>query len=339
MTGATRSAARTSLDLARRVLHAEADALRAAAGRLDGSFDRVRDLLLECPARVAVSGVGKSADIGRKIVATFNSTGTRAYFLDAVAARHGDLGTVHPDDVALILSHGGESDEILRLLPPLSQTCAALTGITSSSRSSLARACDAVIAYGPIDEADPLGLAPSASTTVMLALGDALAFALAGRRAFTAADFARCHPAGSLGVRLARVEAYMRQGPALRLAHADEPVRGVFARPGRARRTGAVMIVDDAGRLRGLFTDSDLARLFERRADAALDGPIAAVMTVDPLAVLAGTPLGDALDTLRANKISELPVIDDSGRPVGLLDVTDLLHLMPRDDEDVRHAA
>jgi len=325
--------------LARGVILAEAEALRLVAGRLDEGLELVVDCLEQCAGRIAITGVGKCADIGRKIAATMNSTGTRAYFLDAVAARHGDLGMVHPDDVALVLSHSGESDEVLRLLDPLRQLAGGILAITSSQRSSLARGCDRVIAYGSIREADPLGLAPSSSTTVMLALGDALAFVLAMRREFTANDFARFHPAGNLGVRLAKVDVMMRRGTALRFATLQETVREVFARPARSRRTGAVMIVDAAGQLRGLFTDSDLARLIERRADAALDRPIGEVMTADPLCVCSGSPLGDALDTLRSNKISELPVVDEGGRVVGLLDVTDLLHLMPRDDEDRRHAA
>ncbi len=330
-----------ALAVGRRVLRAEAEALEQVAERLDDGFERVVEMLASCAGRVVVSGVGKSADVGRKIVATFNSTGTRAMFLDATAALHGDLGTVHPDDVAFLLSHSGESAEIVRLLPPLQGLAAGVVGVTGNSCSSLTRLADAAIVYGPLDEADPLGLAPSTSTTVMLALGDAIAFALVELRGFTTDEFARFHPAGSLGRKLAFVDSVMRNGPALRLASSDESVRSVFAHSSRrGRRTGAVMLLDASGRLAGLFTDSDLARLIERRNDHLLDQPIHEVMTHDPLHVCAGTRLADALEIMRRHRISELPVIGADGRPVGLLDVTDLLDLMPVDDEEASsHAA
>ena len=311
---------------ARRVLRAEAASVEVVAGRLDESFDRLVDLLTHCRGRVAVSGVGKSADVGQKIVGTFNSTGTRAYGLDATRALHGDLGMVHPDDVALILSHSGESEELVRLFRPLRELASAAVTVTANGASTLARLSDAAVAYGPVVETCPLALAPSASTTVMLALGDAIAFVLMAARDFSADDFARFHPAGSLGRKLAVVDAYMRTGDDLRLAPADGSVREVFVvtRHG-GRRTGAVMLTDADGRLCGLFTDSDLAKLFERRDDAALDRPIRDVMTADPKTVRSGARVGDALDLLRRYKISELPVVDGDGRPVGLLDITDVI--------------
>ncbi len=315
-----------SLDYAREILRAEATALREVADRLDGGFVRAVDLLAACRGRVAVTGVGKSADVGAKIVGTLNSTGTRAYALDPTKAMHGDLGMVHPDDIALILSHSGESDEIIRLLGPLAELAAAVVGITGNAHSTLARTATAALVYGPLVETCPLALAPSTSTTVMLALGDALAFVLSERRKFSAEEFARYHPAGSLGRKLTRVEAVMRRGHDLRLAAADETVREIFARTRlTGRRTGAVMLTDADGRLCGLFTDSDLARLFERRGDAAIDRPIREVMTAHPITVAVGTRVAEALDILRRCKISELPVIDADGRPVGLLDITDLI--------------
>ena len=329
------------LSVARRVLRCEAEALERVAERLDEGFERVVELLEHCSGRIIVSGVGKSADIGRKIVATFNSTGTRAYFLDATAALHGDLGAVHPDDVALLLSHSGETEEIVRLVTPLRELASAVVGLTGNILGTLARMSDAVVSYGPLEEADPLGLAPSASTTVMLALGDAIAFALVEKNGFTADEFARLHPAGSLGRKLALVDSIMRQGPALRLAGVEESVRSVFARSGRrGRRTGAVMLTEADGRLCGIFTDSDLARLIEKRTDHLLDRPIRELMTRDPLTIAAGSRLADALEIMRQHKISELPVIDAAGRPIGLLDVTDLLEFMPVEDEEaLRHAA
>lgn len=330
-----------ALSVGRRVLRSEAKALERVAERLDEGFERVVDLLESCSGRIIASGVGKSADIGRKIVATFNSTGTRAYFLDATAALHGDLGAVHPDDVALLLSHSGETEEIIRLVTPLRELASAVVGLTGNAHGTLARMSDAVVAYGPLEEADPLGLAPSASTTVMLALGDAIAFSLVEKNGFTAEEFARLHPAGSLGRKLALVDSMMRQGPALRLAAVEESVRSVFARSSRrGRRTGAVMLVNQCGQLTGIFTDSDLARLIEKRTDHLLDRPIRELMTRDPLTIAAGSRLCDALEIMRQHKISELPVIDTAGRPVGLLDITDLFQLIAVEEEEaLQHAA
>lgn len=322
------------LDYARQIIRVEAAALGLVAQRLDDSFLQAVDLIQRCPGRIAITGTGKSADIGQKIAGTLNSTGTRAYVLDATRAVHGDLGMIHPNDVALVLSHSGESEEIVRLLGPLRQLAMALIALTGNRQSTLASRADVALVYGPIEEACPLGLAPSTSTTVMSALGDALAFVLSRQRDFTHEDFARFHPAGSLGRKLLKVEAIMRRGDEMRLASAETTVREVFAQVRRrGRRTGAVILTDANGLLCGLFTDSDLARLFEQRRDAALDRPIREVMTPCPLTVAQGTRVADAIEILSRRKISELPVIDGAGRPVGLIDITDLIGLMPVADE------
>jgi arabinose-5-phosphate isomerase len=318
------------LDYARSVLRAEAAALHLAAERLDTAFSRAIDLLWRRSGnnhgRVAVTGTGKSADVGQKIAGTLNSMGTRAYVLDATRAMHGDLGMIHADDVALVLSHSGDSEEIVRLLGPLRPLVRAVIGLTGNPTGTLARLADVALVYGPIDEVCPLGLAPSASTTVMLAVGDALAFTLSRERDFTREDFARYHPAGSLGRKLLKVEAVMRKGSDLRVAKATDTVREVFARAQhRGRRTGAVILLDETGRLSGIFTDSDLARLIEARRDRALDQPIAEVMTADPITVSLGTRVLEAIEVLHRHKISELPVIDADHRPAGMLDVTDLI--------------
>jgi arabinose-5-phosphate isomerase len=319
-----------TLAFARAVLRTEASALEAVATRLDTSFLRVVELLAACRGRVAVTGIGKSADVGQKLVGTFNSTGTRAYLLDATRAVHGDLGTVHPDDVALLLSHSGESEELLRLLGPLRKLASKLVAVTGNGHGVLARTADAAIVYGTVPEACPLSLAPSSSAAVMLALGDALAFTLSEQRQFTAEQFAEFHPAGSLGRKLATVEAYMRRGAELRLAPASDTVRQVFAKVRHSgRRTGAVILVEADGTLAGLFTDSDLARLFESHANDAFDRPIADVMTERPITIARTARMGVALDILRDRKISELPVVDEDGRPVGVLDITDLIGLDP----------
>lgn len=322
------------LEYAREIILAEARALQCVAERLDDGWTRALDLLLPLTGkgrgRLAITGTGKSADIGQKLAGTFNSTGTRAYVLDATKAVHGDLGMLHPDDVALVLSHSGESEEIVRLLRPLRELCRAVIGMTGNAQSSLARRAEVALVYGPLEEVCPLGLAPSASTTAMLALGDALAFTLSRARDFSHEDFARFHPAGSLGKKLARVESVMRSGTELRVASERLSVREVFASARRVgRRTGAVMLLDEQGRLSGLFTDSDLARLIEARRDEALDRPIAEVMTRQPRTLPLGTRVGEALELFERHKISELPILDREGRPVGMLDITDLIQVQP----------
>jgi arabinose-5-phosphate isomerase len=323
------------LTYARQIIRGEAAALEQVAERLDDAFLQTVELFYRCAGRVCITGTGKSADVGQKIAGTLNSTGTRAYVLDATRAMHGDLGMLHPHDVVLALSHSGESEEIVRLVPSLRQMATGLVALTSNKKSTLARKADVAIVLGPLEEVCPLGLAPSTSTTAMIAVGDALAFVLTRLREFTREDFARFHPAGSLGRKLLKVEAVMRHGDELRLATREETVRSVFARARRpGRRTGAVMLVDAGGKLVGIFTDSDLARLFEQRRDAALDRPIHEVMTAQPLTVQIGTRVVDAVDVLQRRKISELPVVDGTGKPVGLIDITDLIGLVPRDETE-----
>lgn len=318
------------LAYAREIVRAEAAALQQVADRLDHSFLQAVDLIHQCRGRVCLTGTGKSADIAQKMAGTLNSTGTRAYTIDVTRAMHGDLGMVHPQDVVVALSHSGESEEVVRLLGPIRQLAAALIGLTSNPDSTLARQADVALTIGPLTEVCPLGLAPSTSTTAMIAVGDALAFVLSRMRGFNHEDFARFHPAGSLGRKLMKVEAVMRRGKDVRLASCRDTVRKVFGQAGpRGRRTGAVMLLDDDGRLRGLFTDSDLARLFEQRRDAMLDRPIEEVMTRDPITVTLGTRLLDALDILRQRKISELPVVDGESKPAGLIDITDVIALLP----------
>jgi arabinose-5-phosphate isomerase len=324
------------LDYARQIIRAEAAALEQVAARLGESFLRAVELLYQCPGRVGLTGTGKSGDVAQKIAGTLNSMGSRAYVLDVTRAVHGDLGMIHPNDVIVVLSYSGESEEIVRLLGPLRSLAMALIALTSNGQSTLARQCDAAILLGPLEEACPLGLAPSTSTTAMSAVGDALAFVLSRLREFTREDFARFHPAGSLGRKLLKVEAVMRRGVELRVASSLETVREVFAQVRRrGRRTGAVILTDATGRLCGLFTDSDLARLFEQRQDAALDRPISEVMTANPFTITDGSRVADALDLIRRQRISELPVVNSARQPVGLIDITDLVGLLPAEDAEV----
>jgi arabinose-5-phosphate isomerase len=254
--------------------------------------------------------------------------------LHPAEAVHGDLGRVRADDIVIALSQSGETEEVLRLIPALRRLGACLVAITERASSSLGHAADLCIALGPIEEACPLGLAPSASTTVMMAVGDALALLVSRKRDFRAEDFALYHPGGSLGRKLSRVEDVMRPTRILRLARPEQTVREVLiGQAGPRRRSGAVLVCEPEGLLLGIFTDSDLARLFERRREADLDRPIGEVMTADPIQVVVGSSLADAVERLQARKISELPVVDRGGRLVGLIDVTDLIGLVPPDVE------
>ena len=323
------------LAFARDVLRIEAEALERVRERLDPSIARAADLIFRCAGSVIVTGMGKAGIVGQKLAATLASTGTAAFPLHPAEAVHGDLGRIRAGDIVVALSQSGETDEVLRLVPAIRRIGAVLVAITERRTSSLGRAADLCISLGPIEEACPLGLAPSASTTALMAVGDALALLVSRLREFSAEDFAAYHPAGNLGRRLGRVEDVMRTGHRCRVAPADRSVREVFVGfAGPRRRSGAVLIVDEAERLVGIFTDSDLARLFEQRKDDALDRPIADVMTRDPVQVAVGASVQQAIDAMRDKKISELPVVDRGGRPVGLIDLTDLIDLVPGEADE-----
>lgn len=314
--------------LAREIIHSEGQALLALSERLGEEFCEAIALLFRCRGSVIVSGMGKAGLVGQKIAATLASTGTRSHFLHPGEAIHGDLGRVHRDDVVLMLSFSGETEEVTRLLPSLVQI--PLVAITGRPSSALARAAAVTLDLGPLREACTLGLAPSTSTTAMLAMGDALALVMSRMRRFGPHDFVRFHPGGSLGRKLAKVDDVMRPLEQCRVAPQSKTVREVFvqvSRPGR--RTGAVMLTDAQGRLTGVFTDSDLARLLENRRDACIDGPVADVMTRSPRTAAAGTMMPEAVRILVDSRISELPVIDHRGRPVGMVDITDVVAWLP----------
>jgi len=319
---------------AREILRSEGDAILGLSRRLDRQkFCRAVDLIFNCAGSVIVSGMGKAGLVGQKIVATLASTGTCSHFLHPGEAIHGDLGRVSANDLMLMLSFSGETEEIVRLLPSLAERKTPILAITSHAESSLGRAGAVVLDLGPLREAGSLGLAPSTSTTAMLALGDALALVTSRMRCFSADDFARFHPGGSLGRKLSNIEEIMRPLDQCRLAEQNKTVRYVFvahSRPGR--RSGAIMVTDPSGRLSGIFTDSDLARLLESNRDTAFDGPLCDVMTCRPKTVLAGSKMSAALAILAEGKISELPVVDSQNFPVGLIDITDVVGLLPRED-------
>lgn len=317
----------------REILRIEGQTLLNLANHLGEDFGRAIDLLANCRGGVIVVGMGKAGLVGQKIAATLASTGTRAHFVHPSEALHGDLGRLHRDDIVLALSYSGETEEVTRIIPSLRSIGATLIGITGSPQSTLGRSCRVVLDLGSIREACPLGLAPSASTTAMLALGDAIALVLSRKRQFSADDFARLHPGGALGRRLAKVEDVMRPLAECRLAEEGQSLREILvaqSRPGR--RTGAIMVIDRQGKLTGIFTDSDLARLLESRRESSIDGPVSGVMTRSPRAVTAGTRLSSACDMIAQRKISELPVVDGEGRPIGLVDITDIVSI-PTEEE------
>lgn len=316
----------------RAILRQEGEALLQLSEQLELSFCRAIDYLFHCRGCVIVSGMGKAGLVGQKIAATLASTGTRSHFLHPAEAIHGDLGRIHRDDVVLILSHSGETEEVVRMLPSLQALPVPIVAITGRPQSSLGRRASVTLWIGAVAEAGCLQLAPSTSTTAMLALGDALALVTSQRRGFSREDFARFHPGGSLGRQLARVEDLMRPRALCRIACEELTVRHVLVSLGRpGRRCGAVLLTDRQDYLTGIFTDSDLARILERQEDAALDRPIRDVMTNSPTYVCEGTMMTAAIEILVERKISELPVVDDQRRPLGLIDITDVVGLLPHD--------
>jgi arabinose-5-phosphate isomerase len=313
------------------VIRTEARALHQLAERLPVEIDDAVEMLLACRGAAIVTGVGKAGWIGQKISATLASTGTRSHFLHPSEAMHGDLGRIGDEDLVLALSNSGSTDELLQIVPAIRKRRIPLVAITGDAASPLARQATLAICYGKFGEACAMGLAPTTSTTVMLALGDALAIATSRQRGFQAVDFAKFHPGGKLGRSLTTAEEIMRPLEQCRVASQAETVREIYIRlQSKGRRSGAVMLLDPSGKLGGLFTDSDLARLLERQQDERLDGPISAVMTANPIAVSAGEKTLLAVELMAVHNISELPVIDPSGKPLGLIDITDVVSLLPR---------
>ncbi len=321
------------LAFAKSVLHSESEAILAQESRLDARFCEAVSLIVECRGCVVTTGMGKAGLIARKTSSTLSSTGSPSHFVHPGEAFHGDLGAIRLCDVVLAYSNSGETEEVKRLLGPISKTGAPIIAIVSTASSSLGRAATVALEFGKIAEADSLGLAPSSSAAAMLAIGDALALAASRERGFRAEDFAQFHPGGTLGRRLSRVREVMRPLSSCRVAAETATVREVFAacrKPGR--RTGAVLLVDGFGRLSGVFTDSDLARLFETRHEDAFDRPISEVMTRNPSTTCVDAMTSEAIAILSERKISELPALDEDGKPVGMLDVTDLVGFVPEEE-------
>lgn len=312
----------------RQTMQREAAALEQAAGIVGPAAVQAAERSAECRGSVVVTGVGKAGLVGQKLVATLASTGTPAHFLHPTEAVHGDMGRVRSDDLVWALSNSGRSEEVTRIASQLRRQCSGLVSFTAEEDNPLAAAADCRVVYGKHPEACPLGLAPTSSTTVMLAVGDAVAMLTSQLREFNSNQFARFHPGGALGRKLATVDQLMRPLDACRIANRSDTVRHCMTMAGNeTRRTGAVMLTDDNDRLAGIFTDSDLVRLLQTRREESLDQPIDQLMTRDPHCVAPETLLSDAIALLSQRRISELPVVDSERRPLGLIDITDLIAL------------
>jgi arabinose-5-phosphate isomerase len=309
------------LDLARNVIKTEAAAVQGLVGRVDGRFSAAVQALLDCRGRVIVTGMGKSGIIARKIAATFSSTGTSAFFLHPAEAVHGDLGAVRGDDVVLALSYTGETAELLRLLETIRRIGATLIAMTGSAGSTLARAADIVLDCGVDEEACPLNLAPTASTTAALALGDAVAMTLLVAKGFRHEDFASLHPGGGLGKRLMRVESLMHTGPQVPVVGVAASMADVVAEIS-GKGLGMTCVIDDAGLLAGIVTDGDLRR--HMTAPDLLNQRAGAVMTAGPVTIGRSLLAVEALALMERRKITSLVVADAERRVEGVLHLHDL---------------
>ena len=329
---ATRLTKFEKLRIASDVLTDEASALSRLSKKIPDDFCDAVDLIFNCTGVVIVTGVGKAGWIGQKISASLASTGTRSHFLHPAEAIHGDLGRVGPDDVIMVLSNSGETNEIVTLLPTLAKFKTPVIAVTGKSSSTLTSYSTAILNYGKVPEACHLGLAPTTSTTLMLALGDALTIAVSRVKQFQPVDFAKFHPGGSLGKQLSTVDEVMRPLQQCRVANEKETVREVYVRhSGQGRRAGAVLIVSGEsalnGVLTGIFTDSDLARLLERQQDQLFDQAIGSVMTRSPITISSGSKTMLAIETLACRNLSELPVVNRQGIAIGLIDITDVVNV------------
>jgi arabinose-5-phosphate isomerase len=319
------SATPRALDLAREVLNIEAAAVNALATRLDDNFLLALDVILRCKGRVIVSGMGKSGHIARKIAATLSSTGTPAYFVHPAEASHGDLGMITSADVIIALSYSGESQELMAIAPAIKRQGAKLISMTGNPASSLAKVADVHLNSAVDKEACPMGLAPTASTTAALALGDALAVALLDAKGFGTEDFARSHPGGSLGRRLlTRVRDIMRTGERLPMVREDAMLGEailVISKKG----VGMTAIVDAGQRVLGIYTDGDLRRTLEKKLDFNAT-PVRSVMSANPRCIGPDRLAAEAVQIMEQYNISQMLVVDEQNKLVGALNMHDLLH-------------
>jgi arabinose-5-phosphate isomerase len=312
-----------SQNVARKVLEIESEAIRELIGRIDGSFDRAVEVLFACTGRIVVTGMGKSGIIGQKISATLASTGAPSLVLHPADAIHGDLGRIVKGDVVIAISSSGDTEEILALLPTIKRLGVPIIAMTGNARSALATGAEVHLDASIRQEACPLGLAPTASTTVALALGDALAMALLERRGFTVEDFAERHPGGQLGKKLVRVEDLMHTGDQIPRVGPQDKMKDVLFEMTR-KRLGLTTVVDADGRLLGMISDGDLRRQMERHGYTLLDRTAQECMTTQPMLIGRRELATRALDVMEQKKITSLLVADDAGRVQGVLHLHDL---------------
>jgi arabinose-5-phosphate isomerase len=312
-----------SLDSARRVLRIEAQAILDVLGRLDTTFEKAVDLLFACKGRVAVTGMGKSGIVGRKISATLSSTGTPSFFLHPAEALHGDLGMLARGDAVLAISYGGETREIISLLDAFKRLEIPLVSLTGNSKSTIARASEVILDVSVNEEACSLNLAPTASTTVAMAVGDALAVSLLERRDFRHDDFAALHPAGSLGKRLLRVDKVMHVGDALPKVAPETPMPAVFHEMS-AKKLGMTTVANGDGRLAGIITDGDLRRLMEKHGGATLAMTASQCMNAAPQVIGPEVLASEALTLMETRRITSVVVVDASRCLLGVVHLHDL---------------
>jgi len=315
------------LEYARQVIDAEARAIDSMLSVVNESFEKACDWLFHCEGSCIMSGIGKAGIIGQKISATLASTGTPSHFLHPAEAIHGDLGRLRKEDIVVVLSYGGETDEVTRLISLVKSLQIRLIAITSDVDSTLSQHSDITLCMGKLDEACPLGVAPSVSTTCMLALGDALALTLMKARNFSTEDYVRFHPGGSLGAKLMTVEQSMmfRPGEALPIALVTDTIEQVLDKTAKIKRHGAVMLVDDQGALAGIVTDADLRRLVAAKGKGAFAVSARDVMTADCKRICVTALACEATALFHKYRIDELPVVDSKDHPVGLIDVQDIV--------------
>ena len=312
-----------ALELARQVLRIEADAVLALSGRIDGAFLQALSLILNCRGRVIVSGIGKSGHIGRKIASTLASTGTPTFFVHPAEASHGDLGMITEDDVVIGISNSGESAELLNIVPSIKRQGAKLIAMTGNAKSSLSRDADVHLDAAVAHEACPLNLAPTASTTAALALGDALAVALLDARGFGAEDFARSHPGGSLGRRLlTRMHDVMRSGEAIPVVGPEASIAEAIREITRGT-IGMTVVVSAERKVLGILTDGDLRREVLKHPDLSRL-TVREVMTANPRVMNPDKLAAEAVEMMEKYKINQIPVVDEAGCLVGALNMHDL---------------
>jgi len=312
-----------SLDTARRVLRIEAQAIHDVMARLDGTFERAVGLLFACKGRVAVTGMGKSGIVGKKISATLSSTGTPSFFLHPAEAVHGDLGMLAPGDTIMAISNGGETREIVALLDALKRLELKLVALTGNLKSTIAQASDIVLDVSVNEEACSLNLAPTASTTVAMAVGDALAVALLEKRDFRHDDFAALHPAGSLGKRLLRIEKVMHAGDRLPRVAPETPMADVFHEMS-AKKLGMTTVINADGTLAGILTDGDLRRLMEKHGGKVVDMKLADCITRNPQTIGPNVLASEALTLMEKRRITCVIVVDAAKKVQGVVHLHDL---------------